>query len=134
MSDGEPWWRQHKLLMLSITLAGIVLLIYGVAAATVLPVWILSHDAGNVNEADRLSAIVSTRSALLGVLGPLVVAIDGAVAVLNYRETSAHNRRTYKLAQLGQLTDGFTKAIDQLVLVDKLDIKLVAIYALGRIA
>ena len=134
ISDGEPWWRQHKLLVLSIALAGIVLLIYGVAAATVLPVWIVSHDAGNVNETDRLSAIVNTRSALLGVLGPLVVTIGGVVDLLNYLETSAHNRRTYKLAQLGQLTDGFTKAIDQLGQDDKLDIKLGAIYALGRIA
>jgi uncharacterized protein YjbI with pentapeptide repeats len=91
----------------------------------------------------RLNAIANTRGALLGVLAPVVVAIGAVAAFLNYRETSDQNRRTVKLSrdalevtERGQLTERFTKAIDQLgqTAEDKLDIRLGGIYALEQIA
>ena len=66
----------------------------------------------------------ATRPVLLGALAPALAAIGAVVALL---QTSARNRRTYVLAQRGQLTERFTKAIDQLgqTAEDKLDIRLV---------
>ncbi len=46
-------------------------------------------SAVKADENHRLVAIVNTRSALLGVLAPLVVALGAGAAFLNYRETSA---------------------------------------------
>jgi len=132
----------------------IALLAYAVLAVTVLPGWIVSISGAKADENHRLDAIANTRSALLGVLTPLVVAIGAVAAFLNYRETSAQNKRTYELSQQalaetqrqnretldvtrrGQLTDRFTKAIEQLGQTDedKLDIRLGGIYALERIA
>jgi hypothetical protein len=79
---------------------------------------------------------VSTRGALLGVLAPVVVAIGAVAALLNYRETSAQNRRTLDVTRRGQLTERFTEAIDQLgqTAEDKLDIRLGGIYALEQVA
>src|SRR5262249_24358869 len=132
-----------------------------VLAATILPGWIVSVSAIRADENHRLDAIVNTRSALLGVLAPVVVAIGAVAAFLNDRvaasnlaETAAQNRRTYELSQQAleenqrqnrdtldetrraQLTERFTKAIDQLgqMADDKLDIRLGGIYALEQIA
>lgn len=72
-----------------------------------------------------------------------MVAVGAVAAFLNYRETSDQNRRTLKLSRdtldvtrRGQLTERFTKAIDQLGETDdnKLDIRLGGIYALEQIA
>jgi len=122
----------------------IVLLAYTALAATVLPAWIVSVNAGaRATDDHRLDAIASTRGALLGVLAPVVVAIGALAALLNYRETSAQNRRTVELSRdtldvtrRGQLTERFTKAIEQLGQTDenKLDIRLGGIYALEQVA
>jgi uncharacterized protein YjbI with pentapeptide repeats len=138
-----PWWRRHWLVLVLSGLGLIGLMAYAVLAARVLPAWIVSMDATKVDENHRLEAIVNTRGALLGVLAPVVVAIGAVAAFLNYRETSAQNRRTVELSRetldvtrRGQLTERFTKAIDQLgqTAEDKLDIRLGGIYALEQIA
>ena len=129
-----PWWRRH---LLALTGVGLILLLaYAVLAATVLPGWIVSLSGSKADENHRLDAIVNTRNALLGVLAPLVVAIGAIAALLNYRETSAQNRRTLDVTRRGQLTERFTKAIDQLGQTDenKLDIRLGGIYALEQVA
>jgi len=71
---------------------------------------------------DRAAAEASTRTGLiaglagLGALGSLAIAT-----------------RTYRLTQQGQITDRYTRAIEQLG-SDKLDVRLGGIYALERIA
>jgi hypothetical protein len=136
-----PWWRRHWLALIVLGLIG--LLAYAVLAAIVLPGWIVSVSAAKADENHRLDAIVNTRGTLLGVLAPVVVAIGAVAAFLNYRETSTQNRRSVELsretldvARRGQLTERFTKAIDQLgqTAEDKLDIRLGGIYALEQIA
>lgn len=139
----------------------VVLLAYAVLAATLLPAWVVSMSGGKADENHRLDAIANARGALLGVLAPVVVAIGAVAAFLNYRiaatnlaETAVQNRRTYELSEKalgetqrqnrdtldvtrrGQLTERFTRAIEQLgqTADDKLDIRLGAIYALERIA
>lgn len=109
----------------------------------------------------RLNAIANTRGALLGVLAPLVVAIDAIAAYLNYRvapgnlaETAAQNQPTYELSQKlldetqrqnrdtldltrrGQRTERFTKAVEQLnqPISEQLAVRLGGICALEQIA
>src|SRR5262249_12247749 len=141
-SDRPPSWRRH---WIALTVGGlIVLLVYAVLAVVVFPAWIVSMNAGpKADDNTRLNAIANTRGTLLGVLAPIVVAIAAVDAFLNYRETSAQNRRTVELSRdaldvtrRGQLTERLTKAIDQLgqTAEDKLDIRLGGIYALEQIA
>ena len=143
-----PWWLRH---WLALTVFGlIVLLAYAVLAPTVLPGWVVSLSGSGADENHHLDAIANARGALLGVLAPVVVAIGAVAALLNYRvaatnlaETAAQNRRTVELnrdtpdlTRRGQLTERFTKAIDQLgqIAGDKLDIRLGGIYALEQTA
>ena len=94
-------------------LVGIVLLIWRVPPALYAYV---------PDPKDRAAAEASTRTGLiaglagLGALGSLAIAT-----------------RTYRLTQQGQITDRYTKAIEQLG-SDKLDVRLGGIYALERIA
>jgi uncharacterized protein YjbI with pentapeptide repeats len=70
----------------------------------------------------RVQAVTGTRAALLVGLAGV-----GAVGALWL------NNRTYRLTQQGQITDRYTKAVEQLG-GDKLDVRLGGIYALERIA
>jgi hypothetical protein len=74
------------------------------------------------NEPARVGAEASTRTGLIAGLAGL-----GALASLVIAT------RTYRLTQQGQITDRYTKAIEQLG-NDKLDVRLGGIYALERIA
>jgi uncharacterized protein YjbI with pentapeptide repeats len=82
------------------------------------------------------------RGELLGLLVPLAAAIAGAGALLNFvnsraglKETQQQNRDQLELNRRGQLTERFSKAIDQLGADEtKLDVRLGAIYALEQIA
>jgi hypothetical protein len=79
--------------------------------------------------------------ALIGVGGTVIVALAGLWA--NVRNTSATTalsskaveaaQRTVELTEQGQVTDRYTKAIEQLG-SDKLDVRIGGIYALERIA
>src|SRR5258708_10888622 len=151
-TEGRPWWSRHWRLLTGIV--AIILLIYTIAAVTGLPVWIVALSGVKSDVNTRLDAIVSTRSALLGLLATTVVAIGALAAFLNYRETSAQNWRTYELNRLaaetsqrqnretldvtrrGQLTERFSRAVEQLGQTgeDKLDIRLGGIYAMEQIA
>lgn len=142
-SGSPPWWRRHWLVLVLSAVSLLALVGYVVLAVRVLPAWIVSDEGANVAEPDRLKAIVDTRGALLGLLAPVVVAIGAVAAFLNYRETSAQNRRTLELSRetldvtrRGQLTERFTKAIEQLgqTAENNLDIRLGGICALEQIA
>jgi hypothetical protein len=111
---GWRWWRYVALGLAGLVgLVGIVLLIWRVPPALYAYV---------PDPKDRAAAEASTRTGLiaglagLGALGSLAIAT-----------------RTYWLTQQGQITDRYTKAIEQLG-SDKLDVRLGGIYALERIA
>ena len=112
----RPWWLW--------ALAGLVAL--AALAGIILVVWKLpSLLYGDVTQASadaRLQAASGFRTALVAGLAGL--AALGSLAIAN---------RTYRLAQQGQLTDRYTKAIEQLG-SDKPDVRLGGIYALERIA
>jgi hypothetical protein len=46
----------------------------------------------------------------------------------------AYTARTYRLSREGHITDGYTKAVDQLGETEKLAVRLGGIYALERLA
>jgi hypothetical protein len=100
----------------------------GVAAlaAIILAVWKLpSVMYGDVTQASpdaRLQAASGFRTAFVAGLAGL--AALGSLAMAS---------RTYRLTQQGQITDRYTKAVEQLG-SDKLDVRLGGIYALERIA
>jgi uncharacterized protein YjbI with pentapeptide repeats/membrane protein implicated in regulation of membrane protease activity len=112
----RPWW----------VLALACLVGLAVAAATILAVWKLpSLLYGDVSEASadaRLQAASGFRTALVAGLAGL--AALGSLAMAT---------RTHRLTQQGQITERYTKAIEQLG-SDKLDVRLGGIYALERIA
>jgi hypothetical protein len=108
------WWRYVALSLVGLVgLVGIVLLVWRVPPALYEYV---------PDPKDRAAAEASTRTGLiaglagLGALGSLAIAT-----------------RTYRLTQQGQITDRYTKAIEQLG-SDKLDVTLGGLYALERIA
>jgi uncharacterized protein YjbI with pentapeptide repeats len=130
----DAWIRRHWPLIAAI---GIFLaLMYVVAATTVLPPWIVSLSAGGADDNTRLNAVTNTRSALLSLLAPLAVVVGGVAALLNYRTTTAQNREQLQLQRRGQVTERFTKAIEQLGQsgANKCDVRIGAAYALEQIA
>ena len=128
---GRRWWRSspfraayrfaHRAwvpLSVAITvalLAGLVLLAPG---------WLVAHDtaAGTLTAEERAKATSDARTALLQAVGGLLLAA-GAAATW----------RQVRISREGQVTERFTRAVDQLG-SEHLDVRLGALYALGRIA
>lgn len=112
------WRRALEMMAGLVTLGGFVWL-FGWLWWKGVP--ILYQDSGAGPDA-RVQAVTGTRTALLVGLAGV-----GAVGALWF------NNRTYRLTQQGQITDRYTKAIEQLG-DEKLDVRLGGIYALERIA
>jgi hypothetical protein len=116
--DGRqrPWWLW--------ALAGLVAL--AALAGIILAVWklpsLLCGDVSKASADARLQAASGFRTALVAGLAGLAALGSLAMAA-----------RTYRLTQQGQITDRYTKAIDQLG-GDKLETRLGGSYALERIA
>jgi len=88
--------RQRGLFLLAVV---VVLLAYAYAALAMLPAWIVSLNAGTADANTQLTALTSTRGALLGILTPLVVLIGGVVGLLNFQEIRAQNALTNERAR-----------------------------------
>jgi uncharacterized protein YjbI with pentapeptide repeats len=116
--DGRqrPWWLW--------ALAGLVAL--AALAAVILAIWklpsLLYGDVSKASPDARLQAASGFRPALVAGLAGL--AALGSLAIAT---------RTYRLTQQGQITDRYTKAIEQLG-SDNTEVRLGGIYALERIA
>jgi hypothetical protein len=108
-----PWWVWA--LIGPAVLVGIILAVWN------LPV-LLYGDVSRASDDARLQAASSFRTAIVAGLAGL--AALGSLAMAS---------RTYRLTQQGQLTDRYTKAIEQLG-SDKPDVRLGGIYTLERIA
>jgi uncharacterized protein YjbI with pentapeptide repeats len=96
----------------------------------------LIDTSGIVDPAKGLDEVNGLRTTLAGVLGGLAVAAGAFVGALNFRETSRQNRAVLELQRRGQVTERFTKAIEQLGQRgdEKLDVRIGAVYALEQIA
>src|SRR5215471_18076629 len=110
-------------------------------ALFIVPALILGIDQVQVarriqDPAKQLDEVNGLRSTLAAVLAGLAVAAGAIVGALNFRETSRQNRAVLELQRRGQVTERFTKAIEQLGQSEegKLDVRLGAVYALEQIA
>jgi uncharacterized protein YjbI with pentapeptide repeats len=98
------------------------------------------HDVGSATGLLHETALDNARGRLL-TLGAGLVAVAALVfTALNFsllrrnsEQVDQWQRRTHELTEQGQVTDRYTKAIEQLG-SDKLDVRIGGIYALERIA
>jgi hypothetical protein len=114
-------------------LAGIAAVVLGLAIAWVLFVpiadWLAHHDVGSVRGPLHETAVDNARGRLL----TLAAAVFAAGALAFTARNFTLSRRTFELTEQGQVTERYTKAIEQLG-SDKLDVRIGGIYALERIA
>ena len=114
-------------------LAGIAAVVLALAIAWVLfvPVadWLAHHDVGSVKGSLHETALDNARGRLL----TLGAGLFAAGALVFTARNFTLSRRTFELTEQGQVTDRYTKAIEQLG-SDKLDVRIGGIYALERIA
>jgi hypothetical protein len=99
-----------------------------VAWALMVPVadWFATHDVGRVTGAMRVLRLQTARDAARGRLLTLGAGVLVAGALL-------FTARNFTLSREGQVTDRYTKAIEQLG-SEKLDVRIGGIYALERVA
>jgi uncharacterized protein YjbI with pentapeptide repeats len=119
-----------------------VVLTLAIAWALLVPAtdWLAHHDVGSVKGPLLLTARDAARGRLLTLGAGLFAAGALIFTALNFsllRRTSERadqwQRRTYELSEQGQVTDRYTKAIEQLG-SDTPDVAIGGIYALERIA
>jgi len=114
-------------------LAGLAALMVVLACVLVIPQWLLGWELGaparTLAAADRAKAINDVRATLLQGIGGAVILLG---AYYTYRQLQT-GRVQLQIAQQGQVTERFTRAIDQLGHAE-LDVRLGGIYALERIA
>lgn len=107
--------------LVALAIGGLLLL-----AIWVVPAALVGPSRSGLSDADRLRALNDVRSPLVTVVGGLLLFAGAAIgAVLT--------ARTIRVNREGQLTERFSRAVDQLG-SDKLDVCLGGIYALERIA
>ena len=102
--------------------------------------WLARQDVGSAGGPLHETAVDNARGRLL-TLGAGLAAVAALVfTALNFRllrrnseQADQWQRRTHELTEQGQVTDRYTKAIEQLG-SDKLDVRIGGIYALERIA
>jgi hypothetical protein len=93
------------------------------------PDWLARHDVGSAKPA----LVQTARDAARGRLLTLVAGLFAAGALVFTALNFTLSRRTFELTEQGQVTDRYTKAIEQLG-SDKLDVRIGGIYALERVA
>jgi uncharacterized protein YjbI with pentapeptide repeats len=131
---GGLWQRiRHGLARVRWPLAGLSALVVILACVLLIPQWLLRWELGAqarmLNAADKAKAINDVRTTLLQGIGGAVILLG---AYFTYRQLQA-SRDQLQIAQQGQVTERFTRAIDQLGHAE-LDVRLGGIYALERIA
>jgi Pentapeptide repeats (8 copies) len=116
-------------------------LVGGIAAAVVLAAaiawavfvlgadWLAHHDVGSA----KGPLLQTARDAARGRLLTLAAGLFAAGALWFTARNFTLSRRTFELTEQGQVTDRYTKAIEQ-VGSDKLDVRIGGIYALERVA
>ena len=88
---------------------------------------IARHDVGAITGPHRAAALQVARDAARGRLLTFGAGLFALVALV-------YTARNFSLSREGQVTDRYTKAIEQLSSYDKLDVRIGGIYALERVA
>jgi Pentapeptide repeats (8 copies) len=119
------WWRTHRSAALAAAaVAGAVV----IATAFIWPITdlIAAHDVGRIASRLRAEHLQTAREAVRTQLLTLAAGVFVAGALW-------FTAQNFRLSRQGQVTDRYTKAIEQLG-SDKLDVRIGAAYALERIA
>ncbi len=95
---------------------------------------IAAHDVGQITGPTRVGALQSARESVRTQLLALGAGVFAAGALIFTARNFALSRRTVALTEQGQVTDRYTRAIEQLGSRDGLEVRIGAIYALERIA
>jgi hypothetical protein len=115
------------------TIGGTAGVVLGLAIAWALFVpaadWLAHHDVGSVKGSLHETAVDNARGRLL----TLGAGLFAAGALIFTARNYTLSRRTFGLTEQGQVTDRYTKAVEQLG-SDKLDVRIGGIYALERVA
>ena len=124
-------WHGHRLGTIC------ALAVVGVAAVVAL-VWpitdlIAAHDVNLLTGSQRAMQMQSARETVRTQLLTLGAGLFAAGALVYTARNFTLSRRTFQLTEQGQVTDRYTKAIEQLG-SDKLDVRIGGIYALERVA
>lgn len=101
------------------------------AVIVALAVWLLPellNPSTRIDPGSKLSVIdwLSAKNSTRSILVALLVAMVGAGGFL-------YTVRSYRLARTGQVTDRYTKAVDQLGVSDKPQVRVGGVYALEKI-
>src|SRR5580698_558027 len=91
--------------------------------------WLAHHDVGSATGALHETALDNARDRLL----TFGAGLFAAGALIFTARNFTVSRRTLELTEQGQVTDRYTKAIEQLG-SDQLDVRIGGIYALERVA
>ena len=107
-----------------------VVLVLAIAWVLFVPAadWLAHHDVGSAK-----GSLQTARDAARGRLLTLGAGLFAAGALVFTARNFTLSRRTFELTEQGQVTDRYTKAIEQLG-SDKLDVRIGGIYALERVA
>ena len=104
------------------------------------PDWLARRDIGSFKGSSLQTARDAARGRLLTLGAGLLAAGALVFTALNFgllrrtsEKTDQWQQRAYELTEQGQVTDRYTKAVEQLG-SDKLDVRIGGIYALERIA
>jgi hypothetical protein len=119
----QRYWRSWTAALAVVLVVGAVVLVVG-TAMVLAPRWLVINDAAGepLAGAERVNAVNQARGTMLQLLGGLVL---GAGAVATWRQL--------RVAREGQVTDRFTRAVDQLGRPE-VDVRIGGIYGLERIA
>lgn len=95
--------------------------------------WLAAHDVGQVTGALRTLRLQTARDAARGRLLTFSAGLFAAGALIFTARNFTLSRRAFQLTEQGQVTERYTKAIEQLG-SEKLDVRIGGIYALERVA
>ena len=124
-------WDAHPLVVLAIS--GTIGL--GIIVALIWPITdlIAAHDVGAIAGPAGAAKLQTAREAVRTQMLTLGAGVFAAGALIFTARSFTLSRRTVELNTQGQVTDRYSRAIEQLG-SDKLDVRIGAIYALKRIA
>jgi uncharacterized protein YjbI with pentapeptide repeats len=133
VSNRQTIWSQGSRWTVGVLAAAVLALVIGWILFVPVADWLATHDVGNVTGALRTLRLQTARDAARGRLLTFGAGLFAAGALVFTARNFTLSRRTVELTEQGQVTDRYTRAIDQLG-SKTIDITIGGIYALERIA
>jgi hypothetical protein len=124
-------WHSHRAALVAVL--AVAAIGYGVVLIWPISDLIAAHDVGTIASPARAMQLDTARQAARTLLLTMNAGFFAAGALIFTALNFTLSRRTTELTEQGQVTDRYTKAIEQLG-SDKLDIRIGGVYALERIA